>query len=145
MSKFLQFDELEITDQQLLVAALEEDMTFRDAGKSAVVESFASPQHLFGFGGDQRPETAEVIVRRQFVGSAANDLGFKRQESGNFRPIISAYDSRFYNAAWLDELSQRYGERRFIQEMYESGYMLSNKSAIADGSTEMSFVAMGAI
>lgn len=84
-------------------------------------------------------------MRRQFVGSAANDLGFKRQESGNFRPIISAYDSRFYNAAWLDELSQRYGERRFIQEMYESGYMLSNKSAIADGSTEMSFVAMGAI
>lgn len=52
MSKFLQFDELEITDQQLLVAALEEDMTFRGAGKNAVVESFASPQHLFGFGGD---------------------------------------------------------------------------------------------
>ena len=71
MSKFLQFDELEITDQQLLVAALEEDMTFRGADKSAVVESFASPQHLFGFGGDQCPETAEVIVRRQFVGSAA--------------------------------------------------------------------------
>ena len=145
MSKFLTYDELEITNQELLVAVLAEDMTFRGAAKGAVVESHTTAQHLFGVGGDLRAETAEVIVRRQFVGGAANDLGFKRQDSGKFRPIISAYDSAYYNSHWLDELSQRYGERSFVQDMYGYGYSLSTKVPAADGSTEMSFVAMAAM
>lgn len=52
MSKNLTLDELEITDQALLVETLEEDMTFRGSGKGAVVENHSTPQHLFGYGGD---------------------------------------------------------------------------------------------
>jgi hypothetical protein len=145
MSKNLTLDELEITDQALLVATLEEDMTFRGCGKGASVENHRTSQHLFGYAGDQRKETAEVIVRREFVGGASNDLGFKRQESGRFSPIISAFDSRYHNAAWLDELSQRYSERRYSQDMYQQGYALSTSVPNADGSTSLVFVAAGTI
>lgn len=148
MSKFLQIDELQIADQPLLVATLKEDMTLRRKVKGVegcLVESLAEPAHLFGFDGDQRPETAEVIVRREFVGDFSNDLGFKRQANGNFQPIISEYDAPFYNASWLDRLSQKYGERKYIQEMYNNGFSLSNSETLADGSTEMSFIPIGGI
>lgn len=86
-----------------------------------------------------------MIVRREFVGGASNDLGFKRQESGRFSPIISAFDTRYYNTAWLDELSQRYSERSYSQEMYQNGYALSTSVPNADGSTSLVFVTMGTI
>jgi hypothetical protein len=36
------------------------------------VEYHEVAQHLFGYGGDRRPETAEVIIRRQHIGAASN-------------------------------------------------------------------------
>ncbi len=145
MSKFLTLAELEITDQALLVSTLENDMTYRGHGKGTTVESHTAPHALFGYAGDERPQKAEVIVRREFVGEAANDLGFRRQGNGKFRPVISAYDSHFYDKAWLDKLSQHYSERRYIEEMYQNGYSLSTNVPNADGSTELTFVATGTI
>lgn len=146
MSKFLKINELQITDQRLLVDTLVQDMAFQNGVQGSVpVESFTEPEHLFGYLGDRRPETAEVIVRRDTVGDAANDLGFKRLPSGNFRPIISEYDSDYYNASWLDTLSQKYGERKYAQEMYNNGFSLASKKTLDDGSTEMSFVPMGGL
>ena len=146
MSKFLKIDELEISDQQLLVDTLALDVAFRVGIQGFVtVESFTEPQHLHGYLGDVRPETAEVIVRREVVGEDSNDIGFKRQANGNFQPIISEYDSLHYNASWLDTLSQKYGERRYVQEMYNSGFSLASKTMLTDGSIEMTFSPMGVI
>jgi hypothetical protein len=50
----------------------------------ARVEVHEKGQPLYGFQGDVRPEKAEVIVRRQYLGAASNDMGFKLQEDGQF-------------------------------------------------------------
>lgn len=43
------------------------------------VEYHETAQHLYGYQGDVRPETAEIIIRKQYIGSMSNDIGFKRQ------------------------------------------------------------------
>ena len=49
---------------------------------------------LYGYQGDQRKETAQIVVRRQFIGGASNDLGFQKTEAG-YVPVISEYDQRY--------------------------------------------------
>jgi len=141
MSKFLEIDELKIADQDLLVETLEEDMEYWIGARGCTVESHTNPVYLLGYQGDQRPEMAEVVIRREFVGEASNDIGFKRQPNGNFRPIISEFDVEYYNQIWLDQLAQTYAERKFVREMRESGYLLSSRVSSNDGSIEMSFTA----
>ena len=48
---------------------------------------------LYGYHGDRRAETAQVVVRRKFIGSASNDLGFQKTDAG-YIPIISEFDQR---------------------------------------------------
>lgn len=48
---------------------------------------------LYGYRGDRRPETAQIVVRRKFIGSASNDLGFQKTDAG-FVPVISEYDQQ---------------------------------------------------
>lgn len=49
---------------------------------------------LYGYRGDQRPETAQIVVRRKFIGSASNDLGFQKTDAG-YVAVISEYDRSF--------------------------------------------------
>ncbi len=48
---------------------------------------------LYGYQGDRRPETAQIVVRRKFIGSASNDLGFQKTDAG-YIPVISEFDQR---------------------------------------------------
>src|SRR5262245_6955541 len=58
----------QITDIKALCAALT-DLGFND------VEVHDQAENLHGFRGDQRQQTAEVIVRRKHLGWLSNDLG----------------------------------------------------------------------
>ena len=49
---------------------------------------------LYGYRGDQRPETAQIVVRRKFIGAASNDLGFQKTDAG-YVAVISEYDRSF--------------------------------------------------
>ena len=103
MSKFLTFPDVVFKDRRLLLAAL------ADLGYSVVEEGEALP--LFGYQADRRPETAEIVVRRQYVGSASNDLGFARTELG-YVPIVSEYDLRaLQGGQFLPRLRTLYSER----------------------------------
>ncbi len=92
-----------ITNKAMLLAAL------KDLGFSNV-EVHEKAQHLYGYQGDRRVQTAEVIIRRKYVGSSSNDIGFKQREDGTFEAIVSEYDSRGcgYGEEWLNQLTQRY-------------------------------------
>lgn len=142
MSKYLNQDEMLITDQVLLVQTLQEHMKFCN-GVGLEVESHIDAVHLIGYQRDTRPETAEVVIRRKYVGGVANDIGFKRQASGNFKPIISQADTYNYNTAWTDQLAQKYGELKYEQDMYQSGYVLDSRVTQQDGSIAMEFSKMG--
>jgi hypothetical protein len=113
-------------DAQALVAALT-DLGFKH------VEVHEQPQHLFGFLGDRRQQTAEIIIRKRHVGWASNDLGFKRGADGMFAAIISGYDRAKYNARWLEKLTQRYGYHVACRKLTEQGFDLVREENQADG------------
>ena len=102
MSKYLTFPEIVFKDRRLLLAALAE------IGFADVEEGDQIP--LYGYQGDRRPETAEIVVRRQLIGPASNDLGFARTPNG-YVPIMSEYDERTLLAGqFLPRLRTAYGE-----------------------------------
>ncbi len=103
MSKYLVFQDYVLKDRRLLLAALAE------LGYTAVEEGEALP--LYGYQGDRRPETAELVVRRRHLGSASNDLGFARTPAG-YVPIVSEYDQRvLHGGQLLVKLRTAYSER----------------------------------
>ena len=103
MSKYCTFTDMVFKDRRLLLTAL------ADLGYTEVEEGEALP--LFGYQGDQRTETAEIVVRRRYVGSASNDLGFARTPQG-FVPVISEYDQRvLHGGQFLVKLRTDYHER----------------------------------
>jgi hypothetical protein len=85
LSKYLSFPAVIFKDRKLLLAAL------AALGYVEVEEGEALP--LFGYQGDMRPETAEIVVRRRYVGSLSNDIGFVRTAQG-YVPLVSEYDQR---------------------------------------------------
>jgi len=62
--------ETEIKEQKYLVAALAE-MGYR-------TEIHLQGSALVGFEGRERPERANIIIRRQHLDSASNDIGFAK-------------------------------------------------------------------
>ena len=46
---------------------------------------------LHGYLGDTRPQTADIVIRRKHLGSASNDIGF-RKVGDAYQLIISDYD-----------------------------------------------------
>ncbi|HBB33025.1 MAG TPA: hypothetical protein DDZ80_06720 [Cyanobacteria bacterium UBA8803] len=97
------------------------------------VEVHDTAQPLYGYQGDVRPQTAEVIVRRQYIGSASNDIGFKRQEDGQFEAIISEYDRTNYSQDWLNRLTQRYGYHGLMATAPAEGFTVEEDETLADG------------
>jgi len=86
MSKYMTFTSAAFKDRECLLNALSE------CGYSEVEEGEALS--LYGYQGDRRPETAQIVVRRKFIGGASNDLGFQKTDAG-YVPVISEYDQRY--------------------------------------------------
>jgi hypothetical protein len=86
MSKYITFTHTAFKDRECLLKALAE------CGYSAVEEGEALS--LYGYQSDRRPETAQIVVRRKYIGSASNDLGFQKTDAG-YVPVISEYDQRY--------------------------------------------------
>jgi len=111
-----------ITDQEALIRALCQ-MKNRNGHSITrnMIEVHDKAQHLFGYQGDQRSQTANVIIRRQNVGGAANDVGFVRGSNGKFQAIISEYDSGYYTAEWLAKMTTWYGVEKSKIELDAKG------------------------
>jgi hypothetical protein len=86
---------------------------------------------LFGYMGDERPEHAHVVIRRHQLDSASNDIGFRRDESGIYRAIISEYDRRIgFDDAWLGRIAQAYKERQTMAVAKAKGYVLQGRQIV---------------
>lgn len=116
----------QIKDATALVKALA-DVGFKQ------VEVHGSAQHLYGFQGDIRSQTAEVIIRRKYIGSASNDIGFQRQSDGTFEAVISEYDRHKYNQSWLNQVTQRYGYHTLMAMAPAQGFTVEEEDVLADG------------
>ena len=97
------------------------------------VEVHEPAEHLRGFLGDRRKQTAEVIVRKRYIGPASNDIGFKRGSTGAFDAIISGYDRARYSQPWLNRLTQRYAYHVARARLAEQGFDLVTEETQQDG------------
>lgn len=130
-------------DAECLVGAL------HDVGYKTV-EIHEVGQPLVGYQGDYRDRdnwgvhtkdvaravTAEVIVRRAQIDPAANDLGFARAADGTFQAIVSDYDRRRHDDAWLARLTQRYNLHVDKKKAKALGYHIK-ETALPNGAIKL--------
>lgn len=116
----------QIKNRDALVQALA-DIGFNN------VEVHETAQHLYGYQGDVRPQTAEVIIRREYIGAYSNDIGFKQQQDGQFEAIISEYDCSQYSQEWLNNLTQRYGYHMLMETAPAQGFTVEEEETLEDG------------
>lgn len=120
--------ELAITDKDALLAALAE------MGYESKVEVHEAPVTLYGY--DDRPRTlhdrevwAEVVIRRQHLWRAANDIGFARQPDGTYLAYISEYDQQV-QPDWHARLLQAHGlhvARRKLRALGCTDYQITRQ------------------
>jgi hypothetical protein len=101
------------------------------------LEYHETAHHLYGYQGDVRPESAEVIIRKKYIGSMSNDIGFQRQENGEFKAIISEYDRGKYGQLWLNKLMQRYGYHTLMASAQEQGFTIEEDEIMEDGTVRV--------
>lgn len=94
-------------DPEAIVAALVECGFDRSA-----IEVHAEAVPLYGYRNDQRAQEAHIVIRRQHVGTGANDVGWERQADGTYRAWISEYDARHrFNPDLQNRIKQEYSYR----------------------------------
>ena len=116
----------QLKNRDTLIQALT-DVGFDD------VEVHETAQHLYGYQGDVREQTAEVIIRREYIGEWSNDIGFKQQDDGQFESIISEYDCHKYSQEWLNGLTQRYGYHTLLATAPTQGFTVEEEETLEDG------------
>jgi hypothetical protein len=97
------------------------------------VEVHDTPQTLYGYQGDARPERAELVVRREHIGRSSNDIGFARQPDGSFEAIISEYDRRRHDNRWLADVTHAYGHVAALQYADVHGFDVLTDEVEQDG------------
>lgn len=110
-------------DRDALVAALMETNWWT----ASQIETHENPQNLFGHTGDLRAQKSHIIIRRKHVGRLSNDLGFVRNENGNYEAIVSEYDSIRYGAAWMGQLRSNYAYHKIRREQESRGRTVSRE------------------
>jgi len=115
--------QIEFRDRAALMAALNR------LGFQGKVEVHQEAKALYGYQGDRREQQAHLIIRRQHVGLAANDIGFQRQSDCSYRAWISEYDRNHNgdNDSWLGRLKQAYGVERAKAEAKKKGYRVTEE------------------
>lgn len=99
-----------LKDEECLIKALCDNGFERDQ-----IEVHETPQHLIDFHGEKRGQMATVIIRRKYVGGAANDIGFNL-EDGGYRAYVSDYDQRKHGLVWINALEKSYAEHKLIKQ-----------------------------
>jgi len=120
MSHFSEYI-VSIRDEQGLVNALRE-LGFLN------VEVYSVAQPLYGYHGDKRAQKANIIIRRQYIGAASNDIGFERMPDGTYRAWISDFDKTRFNDAWLKKLGATYAVAKIKVKAKLKGWRVSQET-----------------
>jgi hypothetical protein len=77
---------------------------------------------LYGYQGDERPQRAHVVIRRQHVSTGANDVGWERTPDGTFRAWISEYDARHrFKPEMQNRIKQEYAFQAVARQQRAMG------------------------
>lgn len=114
--------ETQYKDQDCLVQALK-DVGYREV-------EVGERLRLYGYRGDVRQETAEVVVRRKHVGASANDIGFARGGDGRFQEITSRFDrGATFTQTKRDMIAQRYARNVLGKQLARVGRRVVTEEA----------------
>ena len=131
MSHFVEC-QTEFRDPQALVAALVE-CGFQEPQ----IEVHEEAVPLYGYQGDARPQKAHIVIRRQHVGQAANDVGWERQADGAYRTWISEYDGRHrFDQAMQSRIRQEYAYQVITRQQRARGRTV-NRERLPSGEIEV--------
>ena len=112
------------------------DLGFTDAMLQVAPDPKFATLPMYGYQGDQRPERAGVHIPREFVGSAANDVGFA-WNGGCYVAIISEFDSsQNFTEERVNKLKQRYALHEVKKQAKMKGYSVQEVSQ-NDGSIRL--------
>lgn len=79
------------------------------------IEVHDKPQNLVGYMGDTRDQKANLIIRKNNVGGASNDIGFLVKD-GVCTAFISEYDSSKYSNKWRKSVMQTYSQATVVKK-----------------------------
>lgn len=128
-------------NEEHLIAALEEQF---GKGNVEVHEKGAA---LYGYQGDNRAELktsdanyappCHIIIRRKNVGSASNDVGFRRTSDGKYAAYISDYDKgSTFSKAKQNLVTQNYATGVTEKQLKKKGYTVK-KEKQKDGTIKL--------
>ena len=104
------------------------------------VDVHQSPQSLRGYRGDLRQQKAHLIIKKEHIGSASNDVGFFRNADGQYQMIISAYDKGVKKCQpLLKSLSAIYNKHVVLKTAALKGCSLISQTTDAQGRIHMRF------
>jgi Protein of unknown function (DUF1257) len=121
----------EMDDADSLCEALKEV-----SGGKYVAGNHKEAVQLEGYHGDKRKNTAEIVIPRSQIGTASNDIGFKRNPDGKFEAVISDYDRHKHTAAWLNKVKAKYAEVKAKKIWAKAGHNLKTmerEEIVVDG------------
>ena len=125
MSAYKEFNSIAFNNGELLVQALAEMGFTAEIGQSLP---------LYGFQGDQRDQRAQIVIRRNQIGSLSNDLGFAWNGQA-FIPIISEYDAQGrLNQRWREQLQATYSKLAIMRFLQEKKAAIGRIQSLEDGS-----------
>lgn len=101
------------------------------------IEAHQDAVVLYGYRGDERPQRAHVVIRREHVGQAANDVGWERLPDGTYRAWISEYDQRHrFSEALQNRIKQEYAVAALSRQARSLGRTVE-RCPRADGAIEL--------
>jgi len=96
--------------------------------------------NLYGYRGDKRKQVADIVIRRQFIGAASNDIGFTKRADGKYDLTISEYDRQTEKGTkMMEEFPKLYASNVTLKELKKKGYKLKKRVVEQDGTIELRF------
>jgi len=122
MSHFT-YIQTQFKNREALIKAL------NDVGYSHIEEGSDLP--LYGYLGDRRPQTADIVIRRKYLSAASNDIGFK-WKGDHYEAIISEYDRRVF-PDFIPKIQRKYAYHAVLATAAEKGFTVESESVDEKG------------
>lgn len=86
---------------------------------------------LYGYLGDLRPQTADIVIRRKYLNWLSNDIGFKWQ-GDHYDIIISDFDRAVF-PNFVKDLQREYAYYAVIEMAREKGFVIESEAVDEQG------------
>lgn len=98
-------------------------------------EEYQEAKPLVGFQSDERSEKAHIIIRRKNLTKASNDIGFLRDETGQYKMIISDYDRQVKKIKedFMQRLTKEYSTAKIRKKCLQLGASITQQVNMEDG------------